>query len=228
MDYVHHTSYSPSITCKPCEFNKMAYDLHKGSHYSSKIYVYIKLQLINGEFNYSVCVNINEAHEFTSAEWKEIFVDRNKAIRNIFTYSPSSPSPPPPPPSLSSPSIVATYELHNRLRVIKRINKNTPELFIINREDDNQNMTMMNSVDWDSINHLNPCIMSRINHMKKLIQTYENRVNFFKRYIKMVHPIDLQEANTVINRVYDENSIVDLEIKCLAIDFLFNHYCIFA
>lgn len=76
--------------------------------------------------------------------------------------------------------------------------------------------------EWINMERVMNCITLKLKHLKKAAITFENRINFFKRNLKICQARSLQEAHQIVNRLCKEDDIIDCEIKCYLLDFLYN------
>lgn len=172
------------------------------------IYVYLKPRRVDTTIELRTYISFNGRHELTSEEWNSIFVEKADLIRNFFLN-----------PSNSSPLKITCDRLHVHMapqptsQMLLLLNDNNPEASY---------PMVINELEWFNIERVMECINSRIKHLNKLRSTYENRINFLKKHLKIHRPSNMQDAHQIIDRLCNKDDVVDSEIKCYTFDFLCN------
>lgn len=209
MDNTNIPSYTPSFDCY-FELNKSICNL-EGDVYPTRIrniYVYLKLRL-DDEMNITMHPHISFGgkHELTCEEWKTMFVEKAGFIRSFFQNPSNS--------TLLLPAIAC-----NRLHVYAAPEYSMQNMLIL--LSDYEEPLVINCLEWINIERVMEYINSKIKYLKKTMITYENRMNFFKKYLKIRQPKNPHEARQIINSVCKEEDMIDCEIKCYVLDFLYN------
>lgn len=190
------------------ELSKSVYNLEGQVHPTriGNIHVYLKLQL-SEELNITLHphISFDGRHELTAEEWNTTFVEKAELIRNFFHN-----------PSNAAPLRIASNRLH-----VHTVPELTMQSMLLLLSDYEEPM-IINCLEWANIDRVMECVNARIKHLSKIKSTYENRINFFKKHLKMLQPTNLQEAYQLINRVCNKDNVVDSEIKYYALEFLYN------
>lgn len=226
-------SYTPSVVWRKCELSKSQFSLPPAAEGQklSSIYVYLTLQLSQHNMertatsggdkpqDLSICVNLNGELELSEWEWFELFVKRGDILRDFFIN---------PPLQLKMPmeiTCIGNLSVYN-LPPPPPAGAGAPELLITTRVTHPQKSILLSRDDWRNIEKLMWCINAQVHRLHKVKATYENRINLFKRHLKQRQPLGLEETSAILDQVCDKTSIIDCEIICFCLEFLFNTYYI--
>lgn len=191
-------SYTPSIPCFNFEICKNIYLL------STPTIPYISMCLkpssrVNGELE--VYIDVGGRLSLTKEEWDVIFTKKNADEITTFFSTGSTPT------DLLCTPITFVCESNN-----------TDNFILIHV---GVNTLIMSSEEWYHVKPMLNCIDIRLQQIQRARECYENRMNFFRKRFKLSRVKTLHEASNLMNNIYDKTSIVDNEIKCYLIEYLF-------
>lgn len=210
MDNLNIPSYTPSsVDHQYFELSKSIYNL-EGQVYPTRIrniHVYLKLQF-SKELNITLHphISFDGRHELTDVEWNTMFVEKAELIRNFFCN-----------PSDALPLLKI---VSNRLHLHTAPELTAQSMLVL--LSDYEEPMLINCLEWINIERVMECINAKLQYLKKTAVTFENRINFFKNYLKIRQPRNLNETHQIINRLCKEGDVIDCEIKCFILDFLYN------
>lgn len=194
-------SYNPSIPPTSFELCKNVY--HIPSSAIPFITTYLKPSDQSNEL-LEVFINIGNQITLSKEEYNTILVENASEISEFFFRSDD-------------------YSPQRQQQVITYINlseheKTRNKLVIIHFK---LKSMCIYAEEWWCLKHFMNCLDSRLCHLQKVKGYYENRMNFFRKRFKFSQVKTLHDAFMIVNNIYDKMSIVDNEIRCYVIEYLF-------
>lgn len=217
MSHQQQPSYKPSIPIPSFELCKSEY------YVNSPAIPFVKTFLKHQSDCelLQVMINIGDKCMVTADEWKRKIILNTSDITNFFRYD----SIPLQSTTYENGQSLVTFVNNSRPRAISSSSLTNQECeekrkkFIVFHFDSNP--LCMYCEEWWCLNHLLDCINTRVDQLWKMKEIYENRMNFFKNRFKLFRVKSLSEAYMHVENTYDPASIVDSEIKCYTIEYLF-------
>lgn len=192
-------SYAPSIPQFYFELCKSVY--HTSSSSISCITTFLNpSDQVN--VGLDVFININNRLILTKQEWNAIFTDDNVRDVSLFFKNGSTPSKP-----------------QQQAIAFINISGEAEKNFIVVYAGA-QSMRLCNDEWWYLCQIMN-CLNLRLQQLLRTKFYYENRFNFFRKRFKLSQVKTLYEASTLMDSIYDQTSLVDVEIKCFTLEYLF-------
>lgn len=200
MNTLFYPFYTPSLQdIEKVEFSRSQFIMECGN------YGYITVYLC-GE-NLRPKINLGIYMKFTQDEWKNSVV-KNEELISIFFNTAGFCIP----PVFSQFDGCTLITLKDGQRVLNISTMN------------NMNGVFIYDQDWKAILKCIECVNMRLKEMNKLRLTFINRINMFKKRLRVHRPTTLMETEALISKLYDKDSPVDCELKNFGIVYLFNTY----
>lgn len=235
MDYLYYyPSYTASVAHNSC---RLAHTLHSVNHIEgnesstiSDIHVYLKIELLGSQTDFKTCVSFGDKITISDDEWFKYFADLKEieVIRNFLAHPDdvnaqqlvNNKRVRAVAPSSSATTTTTTTASATPTSSLPTVTEYSLDAQLIIH--DAEQAALIGRSDWWNIERIIACVSACIKNLNKIKESYVNRFNFFKKHLRMKRPTTVAKAYFLIDCLCDENSIVDCELKCLAIDILFH------
>lgn len=154
---------------------------------------------------FDVCISINNRLTLNKQEWNMIFT--SDSVRDISLF-------------FKNGSIPNTQQAITLVNLQGDVEKNFIVIFT-----GTQSMRLCNDEWWYLCQIMN-CLNLRLQQLLRIKFYYENRLNLFRKRFKLSQVKTLYEASNLLDSIYDQTSLVDVEIKCFTLEHLF-YSCLF-